>query len=285
MTEIPSVGMYRTDDHQYYWQGDGPYTSVTTAMSTYDKSDALVGWAKKETAAFAMRNLDVLVAHRQHNYPVPECPPCATNLNRRKMVAQSEAARMWVSSIPDYMKDAASDLGTRVHAVAEAMANGVYDGTALDLSPYAVQYRRFLDEWQPSFLAIEYMGLNRAAGYGGTGDIIGVLNRRGHPLDAAITAIDIKTWTKPEPIKDTYYPETAMQLSACSRFEFIGKPNDPREYPMPRVEAYAVLLLGPDDYRLIPYAITDDTFDAFLATLTLHRWKNGEAKTIVGRAA
>ena len=278
---IPQVGMHRTDEHLYYMNGEGPFLNVTGAIGMYDKSDALVGWAKRETAAFALRNLDALVAHRQHNYPIPECEPCATNLARTRMVSQSDAARMWVSSIPDYMKDAAADLGTAVHLVAEQIAKGEEYNPLFE--PYAIQYRRFLDNYQPEFRAIEYMGLNRTEGYGGTGDIVAEIFPGGVP-PSIVAAIDIKTHTKPTPLPRDYYPTTGMQLAACSRFEFIGKPGDPAEYPMPRVEAHAVLLLGGDDYRLIPYAVTDETFDAFLACLKVLRWKNGEAKSIVGRS-
>ena len=42
---------------------------------------------------------------------------------------------------------------------------------------------------------------------------------------------------------------------------------------------------GRDDYRLIPYAVTDTTFEAFVHCLQLWRWRQGEAKTIVGSAA
>lgn len=268
--------MYRTDDHRYYFDGEGPFPGVTTTMKTYDKSDVLVGWAKRETASFALRNLDTLVAHRQHNAALPECAPCQKSY---RPFDRDAAARRWISSIPDYLRDTAADLGTEIHSLAEKMAEDRDDEVAVELRPYAQTYHRFLYEKQPEFLAIEYMGLNREHGYGGTGDIIARLN--GGP----VTAIDIKSWTKPEPIKNTYYPETGMQLAACSRFEFIGRPNDPFEYLMPEVEAHAVLLLGAEEYRLIPYAVTDQTFDAFLACLRLHRWRHGEAKTIVGTAA
>ena len=302
MTEnVVPVGMYRSEDHQYWWGGRGPFVSVTTAMRLYDKSDALVGWAKKETSSFAIRNLDALIAHRQHNNPVPECAICADNVKRRKPAARDEAARLWVSAISDYQRDSAADLGTRVHAIAEEMAHGDCDyntgpgsdqcphgyffGTSTpELVPFAEQYQRFMRDYAPEYLAIEYMGINTTHEYAGTGDIIAGLYRDWGTLGTY--AIDIKTWTKlDKPIPDTYYPETAMQLAACSRFDFIGREGDPQEYAMPRVDAHAVLLIGRDDYRLIPYAVTDATFDAFLNCLALHRWKNGEAKTIVGKVA
>ena len=284
--DIPSVGIHRTEDHRYYIDGYGPLPGVTTILKMMDKSDVLVGWAKKETASFALRHLDALVDHRRHTLPVPECEPCAINQKRRKPVGQQEAARMWVSSISDYKRDAAADLGTRVHAIAEAMGKREDMLVEAELVPFAAQYQRFLEYYDPEFLAIEYMGINETHGYGGTGDIIARFRSGSLGVNAQQTlAIDIKTHTKLTPIPDTYYPETAMQLAACSRFDFIGREGDPERHWMPSVDGHAVLLLGRDDYRLIPYAVTDETFDAFLACLRLHKWRWGEAKTIVGSAA
>lgn len=277
MTEIiPSVGIYRNEKHRYWWNGTGPFTSVTTAMSMYDKSDVLVNWAKKETALFALRNLHVLTGHlASHNSPEPGCPPC---MKAYRPFSRQESARKWVSSIADYKRDAAADLGTRVHALAERMGQGHEDEVEPELRPFAVQYRRFIDERRPTFVEIEYMGVNLSYEYAGTGDIIA-------DIDGKRLAIDIKTHTKDTPLPTTYYPETGMQLAACSRFEFIGKPDDPTPYPMPEVDGHAVLLVGRDDYRLVPYAVTGGTFGAFLDCLRLHRWKHGEAKTIVRPAA
>ena len=272
---IPNVGIYRTDDHAYYWNGEGPFTSVTTATKLYDKSDALVGWAKKETAKFALRHLDTLVEHRLHNSPMPGCPPC---MKAYRPFSGQEAARKWVSSLPDYIRDAAADLGTRVHAVAEDLANGKEEAIEAELRPFAESYQRFMYERDPDYLEVEYMGINLTHGYAGTGDLM-------VRLDGVVTAVDIKTHTKDEPLPKTYYPDTAMQLAACARFEFIGKENDPTEYPVPQASAYAVLLLGRDGYRLIPYSVTQQTFEAFLHCLALHGWRHGEAKTIVGSAA
>lgn len=277
--KIPQVGMHRTEDHRYYWNGWGPLTSVTTAISTYDKSDALVGWAKKETASFAIRHVHELSAHLANHAgnPDPFCEPCETDRKRRNPVGHTESARIWVSSISDYQRDSAADLGTRVHAMAEAIGKGDDPMVETELLPYGEQYRRFLDSEDPFLIEVEYMGVNRQHGYAGTGDIIAYIN-------GEVWCLDIKTFTKPGPVPKTYYPSTGMQLAACSRFDFIGKPNDPTEYPMPEVERHGVLLLGTSDYRLIPYKVTDATFAAFLATLDLYAWKTGEAKRIVGAA-
>jgi hypothetical protein len=271
---VPSVGIYRTDDHRYYYGGQGPFPSVTTAMKMLDKSDVLMGWAKRETANFAVRNLDVLTAHREHHSVDPSCAPC---MKAARPYDGTAAAAKWVATIPDYQSDKARDAGTEIHALAEAIGKGEPTAELSPFAPYAQQYRRFLAEYAVELLAIEYMGINETEGYGGTGDIIGRIGGK-------VACIDIKSWTKDKQVPDTYYPETAMQLIACSRFEFIGKVGDPTRYPLPKVETYGVLLLAENDYRLIPYFPTDDTYGAFLACLRLYRWRQGEARVVVGKA-
>src|SRR5664280_1089213 len=58
-TSSTGVGLVRDARHRYSWNGGPLYPSVTTILGIKDKP-ALVGWAKRETAACAVRNLDVL---------------------------------------------------------------------------------------------------------------------------------------------------------------------------------------------------------------------------------
>lgn len=272
MSDIPKVGIHRTTDHRYFWNGDGPLPSVTTAMKLYDKSDVLTGWAKRETASFAVRHFETLAAHREHVQADPLCPPC---VKAGRPYDRDASAQKWIASISDYQRDGAADLGTEVHRIAEALGKGETPDVAAEFVPYADQYRRFQDAIQPEYLAVEYMGINRTNEYAGTGDILARIGGR-------VACIDVKTHTKATPIPDTYYPETSMQLAACSRFDFIGREGDPVEYPMPQADTFGVLLIGREGWRLIPYFVTDDTFAAFLACLSLYRWKNGEARQVMG---
>jgi len=57
--EIPP-GLWRDEAHNYFYGGNGPFASVTTVTGTLDKSAPLVGWAKRETAACAIRNHDMI---------------------------------------------------------------------------------------------------------------------------------------------------------------------------------------------------------------------------------
>ncbi len=54
-----ALGLVRDARHRYSWNGGPWYPSVTTILGIKDKP-ALVGWAKRETAACAVRNLEVL---------------------------------------------------------------------------------------------------------------------------------------------------------------------------------------------------------------------------------
>jgi hypothetical protein len=88
----------------YRWN-NGPWVpGVTSIIGMLDKSNALVGWAKRETAASAIRN-HVLLGQLIES-------------------GGAEAAIDWLKRIPDYIKDSAADLGTRVHYIAEQIGKG-----------------------------------------------------------------------------------------------------------------------------------------------------------------
>jgi hypothetical protein len=53
----PSVGLWRNERHQYFWNGEGPFPGVTSVIKVIDKP-AIVGWAKRETARCAVDNYD-----------------------------------------------------------------------------------------------------------------------------------------------------------------------------------------------------------------------------------
>ena len=146
----PTLGLVRDARHRYSWNGGPPYPSVTTILGIKDKP-ALVGWAKRETAACAVRNLEVLERMVKSGGP--------------------QAAVEWLKRIPDYTRDTAADLGTAVHAMAEAIGRGEPAAVDETLRPYLAAYRRdFLDAFAPRFLAVEAMVCSERYEYGGTAD-------------------------------------------------------------------------------------------------------------------
>lgn len=255
---IGSVGLWRTSDHRYYWSekpGEvvGPLTSVTTAMKAVDKSGPLIGWAKRVTAEAAVTNAAML----------------------QQMIATGgqKAAVDWLKALPGYKRDSAADLGTRVHILAEQIANGGHPEMTDEEAPFVTAYRCFLDDYKPTFLRVEAMVCNLTHGYAGTLDFLAV-------IDGATTLGDIKTGSGA-------YAETAIQLSALANGEFLGWPGDPRKHPLPHIEQHVVLHLRPDlypdtGYRLIPYKVTPDTFWRFLEAKGMWEWLQGEAKTVMG---
>jgi hypothetical protein len=74
-TAIAPLGLTRDAKHRYTWNDGrlvaGPLPSVTTVLGVLDRSGPLVGWAKRETAACAVRNLDTLATMRAAGGPAP----------------------------------------------------------------------------------------------------------------------------------------------------------------------------------------------------------------------
>src|SRR5665647_1031050 len=125
---VTRVGLVRDARHRYSWNGGPLYPSVTTILQIKDKP-ALVGWAKRETAACAVRNLDVLERMVRSGGP--------------------QAAVDWLKRIPDYARDASADLGSAVHAAAEAISRGEAVPVADEVQPFVAAYRRdFLETFR-----------------------------------------------------------------------------------------------------------------------------------------
>lgn len=254
IAEVTSVGLWRTPDHRYYWQEPGqplvgPLTSVTTAMKAVDKSGPLIGWAKKATAECAIRNLPMLGTMVQSG--------------------GTQAAVDWLKRIPDYQRDSSADLGTRVHILAEKVAYGGTPEMTDEEAPFVASYRKFLADFRPDVLRVEAMICNLTHGYAGTLDLLARLPGLGVGL------IDLKSGSG-------VYSETALQLSALGNGEFMGWPGDPRRHPMPHIDFYAALHLRPEGYRLVPFAVDNDTFWRFLEAKGLWEWLQGQAKTVMG---
>ena len=244
----PSVGLVRDGHHKYRWNSGPWYPSVTTILGIKDKP-GLVGWAKRETAACAVRNVDVLA----------------------RMVASGgpQAAVEWLKRIPDYRRDVAADLGARVHAVAEGLGRG--DPVAVDaqVRPYLEAYRRdFLEPFRPRFLAVEAMVFSERYEYGGTADAF-------IEIDGEIWLIDYKTGSG-------IYPDTALQLAGLARAQFIGRPGDPTPYPVPPATRFGILHVRPDGARLYPVVVDRAAVAAFLDARRLYAWDQGAARTALG---
>jgi hypothetical protein len=221
---------------------------VTTILGIKDKP-ALVGWAKRETAACAVRNLDVL--------------------ERMVRSGGAQAAVDWLKRIPDYARDASADLGTAVHLAAEAIARGQSGPVSEDVAPFVAAYRHdFLEVFRPRFIAVEAMVCSERYEYGGTAD--------------AFAEIDGETWLLDYKTGAGVYPDTALQLGGLARAQFIGYPGDPVQYPVPFATRFGVLHIRPEGARLLPVVVNRETVAAFLDARRLYGWDQGPAKAVIG---
>jgi hypothetical protein len=259
MTTLPAtsnprpLGLTRTPSHVYSWN-DGttvrsPLPSVTTVIGVIDKSGPLVGWAKRETAACAVRNLDALVAMRE--------------------AGGDAAATDWLKKIPDYRRDTAADIGTRVHKLVEQLALGAEPVVTADEAPFVDAYRAFLAEYRPRFLAVEEMVVSLRHGYAGTLDAIAVIG-------GETWLLDVKTGTG-------LYAETGLQLAGYASADAIGRPGTPKRFRLPRATRFGVVHVRPDGARLVEYAVDRGTFAAFLDARRLFAWQVDPAKSVVGK--
>lgn len=247
------LGLTRDEKHVYGWN-DGttvyhPIPSVTSIIRLIDKSGPLVGWAKRETAASAVRNLDALVAMRKEG--------------------GADAAINWLKTIPDYQRDRAGDRGTSIHQIVEQIIRGQSPEIPEELGPYVAAYHGFVREWAPKYIAAEQMVCSLKHGYAGTFDAVAVIgNER--------WLIDWKTGTG-------VYSETALQLAAYGAAEFIGRPGDPRKYRVPRATRFGVIHITPQGAELVPFDVTRSDFAVFLRCLEVWHWTQDKAKTVIGK--
>jgi hypothetical protein len=226
-----------------------PLPSVTTVIGkTIDKSGAIAGWARRETAACAVRNLDMLVRMRE--------------------TGGDAAATDWLKKIPDYQRDTAADVGSRIHALAEQINRGLEPAVTPDDAPFIDAYRAFLASFRPRFLAAEEMVVSLRHQYAGTLDCLAV-------IDGETWLLDIKTGTG-------LYAETGLQLAGYASADFIGRPGTPKRFRLPRATRFGVIHVRPEGARLVEYDVDRGTFAAFLEARRLYAWQQGPAKTAVG---
>lgn len=247
---LAPVGLARNDAHEYFLDGAGPIPSVTRILKVVDKSGPLIGWAKRVTAEAAVRNADML----------------------GKMVEMSgeQASIDWLKKLADHQRDKAAATGTRIHALAEAVARGQSVEMTDDEHPYVNSYvRDFLSPFSPTFVALEEMVCSTTHDYAGTFDAIA-------RIDGELWMLDLKT-------SAGIYPETGLQLAAYANAEFIGRPGNPKRWRVPLVTRFGVIHCRPEQARLVEYQVTADTFAAFLAARSLYEWLEGEAKTVMGK--
>lgn len=248
--------------------------SVTTLLKLgLGLSDALMGWAVKTTANFAIDNLDILTTLSQRD--------------REAAVKLLTDAR-WASS------KQASARGTDLHKAAEQLALGQQPEVEPHIQPYLDQYVRFLEEHQPEFVLAEapVYAPNRG-GYAGTLDAV-------IRIGGKTVVADIKT-TPHAPDSGRSrppYEESALQLCAYKRAEVVGllaerrmvggrryyafNPDDPHHEPMPETNGAVVITISPFDYAVTPVRTDDSVWNAWRHVVECARWRVETSRDVFG---
>lgn len=236
----------------YTWRSED-YWSVTTIIGGGVPKPALLPWGIKMVAEAAVDSIGFLPEMVERD--------------------RDEAIR-YLKGSPYAKRDAAADLGTDIHAAAEAYALGQpYPEWSILVKPYMRGYVQFLEDFTPTFTATEASVYNRTQKYAGTLDAIATLTLPLHEQPGTFL-LDTKSGKG-------IYPEIGLQLAAYRNAEFIGLP-DGSEAPMPEVDGALGLHLTPQGYRLIEVRTDADVFAAFLYAREVFRWQQDTAKTVLG---
>lgn len=249
---------------------DRRYWSVTTLIGAGVPKEALVGWAAKMVAEYAVNERDGWLALAERD------PEEAINL---------------LKGIHRRKTGKAAERGTNLHKVAEAYALGV-EPPDVKL-PHVGQFLRFLEDHKPEYLLSEAPVYHTRYHYAGTLDAIVKIGGKTVLLDIKTTdkRADDRGYKPP-------YPEVALQTCAYSRAEYVGldpaqmRTHSGRRYyvwnpegrhePMPEVDGAVALAIGPDWYDLVPVRIDDEVWRSFMAVREVARWKLDVSKRVFG---
>lgn len=221
----PTRRINRGRGHTYEIDGrkvDG----VTTVLGDGIPKPALIDWAARTTAEYAVDHWDELAEE--------------TGTGRLRKL---ERAR-W-----DTTKTAAAR-GTTVHDLAMRLAAGEEVTVPEPLTGHVDAYQRFVDEWQPRELLVEVPVFHRTLHYAGTLDLVAEL------ADGWTWLLDWKT------SGTGIFPESALQLAAYRNAEFYLD-DAGEEQPMPPIDFAGCVWLRADGYDLKPVDAGDEAFLIF----------------------
>lgn len=246
--------------------------SVTTLLSHGIPKPALVGWAARTVAEYAVDQREAWV----------------------KIAEDDRGAAVKLLSDARWRRnEKAATRGTDVHALIEEIALGGEPEVPAVISGYIEQFRRFLADHEPTYLLAEAPVYNLTYEYAGTLDAVVEIRGRKFVLDVKTTD------KKPSARNRPPYKEVALQLVAYARAEFVGlsppdrhtgstsryyvyDPSTPSE-PMPQVDGAFALAISPYDYRLVPARIDDSSWEKFLAVRETAMWMLDPSMELLGR--
>ena len=228
MSGAESTGLRRINrgrGHSYTLNGN-KLDGVTTLIGDGLPKPALVNWAKKVTAEYAVDNWDDLAEQKP----------------------SARLAELVAAAYKD--RDRAANRGTQVHAIAEDLVHGVQVAVPDEIAGHVESYTRFLDEWDVEPLAVEIVVANTEWHYAGTADLVGRLP------NGRVFVWDLKT------TRSGIFGETALQLCMYARCDIgvvDGQEVDLSAFGFDTRQAMAIHVRA-DGYDVHPLDIGDTTW-------------------------
>lgn len=212
---------------------------------------ALINWAAKSAAEFAVSNLETITTLAKND------SFAAVDLIKRSHSRTSGTA---------------AGKGTEVHSIVERLLNGETGvRVSSDLMPFIRQFQNFANEYQLKAQHNEITVWSDKHRYAGTIDGIWKLSG---PKANGLAICDIKTGAS------GVWEDAALQLTAYRNADFLVFPDGSRQV-MPEVEQTFALWLRPEGYALLPLDTGPETFAAFLALRKLFEWNKVRSSSVV----
>jgi hypothetical protein len=216
---------------------------VTTIVGDGMPKPALLNWAGEATAEYAVDNWDSLAG-----------------LSYSERLKKIKGGRY-------EKRDAASNKGTAVHAMAERLIAGEKVTVPDELTGYVDACVRFLDEFDVRQVHVEAVVYSETNHHVGTCDLIADVLLPDMPEYAHISRgedgysrglLDWKT------SKSGIFGDVALQLTPYRFSEWLINPESGEVEVMPDVDFCAGIHLRPDGYSFVPLTCDEDVYRDFL---------------------
>ncbi len=227
---------------------------VTTIVSDGMPKPALLNWAGEATAEYAVDNWDALT-------------PLAYSERLKKIKGGRYEKR-----------DAASNKGTAVHAMAERLTAGEKVTVPDELTGYVESCVRFLDDFDVRAEFVEAVVYSETHRHVGTTDLIGWVLlpdmpeydhiRRGED-GYSLGLFDWKT------SKSGIFGDVALQLVAYRHSEHLIVPDSGEVIDMPEVDFTAGIHITAKGYSFVPLETGPDVYRDFLYVAQVARVVGG----------
>lgn len=249
-----------SEEDRYYNTPYGRFMSVTTLIEHGVPKPVLMFWAASETAKAAFDALP------------------------RMLRARGEDARKevltWLRKASTRKRDTAAELGSAVHAAADAHVLGEpHPEPTEEQAPFIRAFLQFIEDFQPEFVATELLLCNEDAGYAGAADFYAYITLP--DVGRVLVVGDYKTGKN-------VYPEVALQLCAYKHARHAFIPSTGVEVEVPPATHAVVVHIRPDKhkrkgYAVYPVQIDGEVYEKFRHVIGVADFSTRVSKTVVGK--